>query len=535
LVLDAHARRLIPYLADAVPGWFKAVMSVYDSSGNEVAYDDDYHFQIDPVIFFKPPADGEYKVTIRDSIYRGREDFVYRIAVGELPFVTRVWPMGGRIGTPQTVDLIGYNLPATRLALNTHSGTESLRQGWLGKGQLVLNPIRYAVDTLPEVDDAGANGTLDHAQPIALGTVVNGVINQPGEVHAYRFEARAGTPVVLDVEARRLGSLLDSVVRLFDAHGKLVGWNDDAPDPEQGVALSPVTGNQIILRYADSYLLTKLPADGSYFVTIADVQHHGGPDYGYRLRVSLPQPDFALRVTPSTLNCGPNQVVEVVAHVVRRDGFDGEVEVTLDDGPPGSTLIGGVVPAGRNEIRMTYCAPDKPVFGAQPLHFSGHSTIGTSYVTRPGQPAEDWEEAFLYRHINPTQELLVNIHNRRRFTPPVLYGDYHRLSVPVGGTAQLVVRTGPKFNLQGLHFELSDPPKGVTLEETKIVAGGLGLIFKADAKAKAGFSDNLIVEVFNDPVQGDGKRRAARYSLGIMPAVPIQLVAPGTPATPAKK
>ena len=47
-------------MADAVPGWFQPVMAVYDAHGKEVAYDDDYRFKPDPVIFFEVPKDGEY-------------------------------------------------------------------------------------------------------------------------------------------------------------------------------------------------------------------------------------------------------------------------------------------------------------------------------------------------------------------------------------------------------------------------------------------------------------------------------------------
>ena len=32
-MMEAHARRLIPYLADAVPGWFQATMALYDAWG----------------------------------------------------------------------------------------------------------------------------------------------------------------------------------------------------------------------------------------------------------------------------------------------------------------------------------------------------------------------------------------------------------------------------------------------------------------------------------------------------------------------
>ena len=111
LVLAASARELIPYLADAVPGWFQAVLALYDSKGNEVAYADAFGFRQDPVIYYEVPEDGEYVVEIHDSIYRGREDFVYRITIGEMPFVTGVFPLGGRAGTQVTVELKGWNLP----------------------------------------------------------------------------------------------------------------------------------------------------------------------------------------------------------------------------------------------------------------------------------------------------------------------------------------------------------------------------------------------------------------------------------------
>ena len=99
LVLEVQARSLIPYLADAVPGWFQATLAVYDTAGHELAFADDYRFNPDPVLLFEVPDNGEYQLEIRNALYRGREDFVYRIAVGESPFVTQVFPLGGRSGT----------------------------------------------------------------------------------------------------------------------------------------------------------------------------------------------------------------------------------------------------------------------------------------------------------------------------------------------------------------------------------------------------------------------------------------------------
>ena len=98
LIIAANARSLIPYLADAVPGWFESVLTIYDAKGKELASGERFHFQPDPVIHFEVPRDGEYTVEIHDSIFRGREDFVYRLAIGELPFVTGIFPLGGKLG-----------------------------------------------------------------------------------------------------------------------------------------------------------------------------------------------------------------------------------------------------------------------------------------------------------------------------------------------------------------------------------------------------------------------------------------------------
>ena len=63
---------------------------------------------------YKIPEDGQYVIEIKDAIYRGRPDFVYRLAVGELPFVTSIFPLGGRAGTQTTVELRAGTCPSTR-------------------------------------------------------------------------------------------------------------------------------------------------------------------------------------------------------------------------------------------------------------------------------------------------------------------------------------------------------------------------------------------------------------------------------------
>lgn len=70
LVFVVGARALIPYLADAVPGWFQATLALRGPDGKEVAYVDDFRFEPDPVLAYDIPADGRYTIEIRDAIDR---------------------------------------------------------------------------------------------------------------------------------------------------------------------------------------------------------------------------------------------------------------------------------------------------------------------------------------------------------------------------------------------------------------------------------------------------------------------------------
>ncbi len=126
LVISAKARELVPYVADGVPGWFQAVLRLRDANGKEVAYDDDFRFNPDPVIYFEVPEDGEYVLTINEALFRGRESFVYRITVDELPFVTSIFPLGrpcGRAGQ----DRDGRLEPGKGDALATSPGRQARR------------------------------------------------------------------------------------------------------------------------------------------------------------------------------------------------------------------------------------------------------------------------------------------------------------------------------------------------------------------------------------------------------------------------
>jgi len=520
LVAHVSARELVPYLADAVPGWFQATLSLSDANGNEVAYTDDYRFHPDPVVQYQIPADGEYVLEIKDSIYRGREDFVYRIALGPLPFVTSIFPLGGRVGQKTAVEIHGWNLPRTGMLLDASSKGPGIMPVSVWKNKRTSNTVPFALDTLPESLESEPNSAPRGAQKIKLPLIVNGRIGRVGDVDVFSFTGRAGDQVVAEVHARRLDSPLDSLLKLTDAKGKLLAVNDDHEDKGAGLTT----------HQADSRLTVKLPADGTYLVHLSDTQNKGGSAHAYRLRVSLPRPDFALCVVPSGISARAGMSVPITVYALRKDGYAGAISLKLTGQAQGFTLGGGVIPPGQDKVRLTLTVPQTTRRGLTKLDLEGLGVVGGQTIVRRAVPAEDMMQAFLYRHLVPARNWVATVTGKARYGSgmkvlargPVELSAAHPTRVRV---------SGPKGQfMKQVKLALNEPPKGITI--TKVAPdpqGGLAFEVSVNGKeAKVGLRGNLIVDAFMEytPRSKDGKARPKRRTaLGALPAIQFEVVA----------
>lgn len=407
LVLSTQARQLIPYIADAVPGWFQPVLTLFDSTGREVAFADDYRFSPDPVILYQVEHDGEYVAEIRDSIYRGREDFIYRIAMGELPFITSIFPLGRTAEAVLPPSVEGWNLDDAGLrvlpALAAGGYTAAVQR--MG---VTSNRVPFVIERLPDAVEAEPNNVIAAAQKITLPVVVNGRIDRRNDVDVFCFTGKARTTVVVDIEARRLDSPLDSVVKITDAAGTVIAFNDDREDLTAGANTHP----------ADSSLRATLPADGEYFVHIADTARQGGEEYGYRARISTPQPDFELRVAPSSLGLAMNTATGVNVYVARKDGFAAPIKIALKDPPAGLTAAPITLTGTQSVARLNLKAGPKPTNQPVVVTVTGSAKIGEEEVVREAIATEDRMQAFLWRHLVPASELQVLVFDPRHQPTP---------------------------------------------------------------------------------------------------------------------
>lgn len=395
LVISVKARDLVPYVADGVPGWFQAVLRLRDANGRELAYDDDFRFNPDPMIFFEVPDDGEYVLTINEALFRGRESFVYRITVSELPCVTSIFPLGGRVGEPVKLEMDGWNLDKTTLTPPPKDAKPGQYLLAATDGKVVSNYVPFALDTLPECMEKEPNDEPAKAQKVTLPIIINGRADRPGDWDVFEVEGKAGETIVAEVYARRLGSPLDSFLKVTSADGKIIALNDDHFDAASGLNTD----------HADSYVMVKLPADGKYFVHLADTRRHSGKEYAYRLRISQPQPDFVLRLMPSRLNMPNKGSASVTVYAMRKDGFDGPIKLSFKDLPAGFESSGSTLAAkqevGSISLKTSLTAMEMPVN----VTVVGTAKVGDREIVQEAVPSEDKMQAFLWRHLLPADTL----------------------------------------------------------------------------------------------------------------------------------
>ncbi len=156
---------------------------------------------------------GVYYIRISDYEEGGSSRHFYRIKLGKFPLVLAAYPLGLRKGAEQRIALTGFNLGEGWIAVRGEPSPEDpwsviLRPKFAaGKA---FNRLTLALGDEPEVDSTAA-------QRLQPPVTVNGRLIAPKA--DFRFQARQGEKLILEVNANRLGSPLDSLLEILDAHG----------------------------------------------------------------------------------------------------------------------------------------------------------------------------------------------------------------------------------------------------------------------------------------------------------------------------
>jgi WD40 repeat protein len=204
-----------------------AVVSLVDDHGKTIAEVSSDEGAADPTLTATLPHDGTYALRIADADYSGSGNHFYRISAGPDPYVTRVFPLGVERGKSAKIEVSGLNLAGVSsvpmpIGLDSEAGSIRGVGIPLPGGTWPFNARTVVAADGPQHVESEPNDAFAAAQAMSVPGGVSGRIGRDGDADFYRFPARKGETLIIEVFGRRLGTAIDTSIEILDAAGKPV-------------------------------------------------------------------------------------------------------------------------------------------------------------------------------------------------------------------------------------------------------------------------------------------------------------------------
>lgn len=317
---------------------------------------------------FTAPEDGAYQVRIHDIGFGGLQHYVYRLTITAGVVVDGAYPLGGRAGETIEFELSGQNLPATPTPIKLTAAAGELQRHRLRVGELESNVFWLDVGDAPEQLENEPNDSPAAAASFQPPATLNGRIGQPGDVDHWRFTAKAGELLRFEVKAGRLGSPLDSVLKILDAEGRRLAENDDLDQ-----------------NNSDSLLRWKAPAVGQYVLAVSErFSQRGGPEFAYRLHVAPDEGagDFQLQLPTDALIVERGGEVKFKLSASRSGGFKEPIVISVAGLPAGVTAENVTLAANKNDAQLVFKAAETAKIDATNVVIEGTAKTGEATLVR---------------------------------------------------------------------------------------------------------------------------------------------------------
>lgn len=254
----------------------------------------------DPTLWFEVKTSGRHRLKIHDARYWGHQSYVYRLTLKTGPHPTSIFPLGGRRGELIEAKVEGLNMESE--AISVELATENSMMSIESNGR----QLHLHVDELSEIMEG-------EGSELIIPSIANGQIMKPGEVDSWFVDLGAKEMIQLEIIAAQVGSRLDSSLKVIDpATERQITVNDDK-----------------IAGQLDSVVTFTAPKAGRYEIQVADqYPSRGGADFGYRLKVTKPDPhDFRLTLNKAHINVTAQQLPEEGTKPTRVRGKGVEIEM----------------------------------------------------------------------------------------------------------------------------------------------------------------------------------------------------------------
>lgn len=424
-----------------------AVVIVADAAGRDLLVE-----RRGGVLDFAVPDDGRYVIKVHELTFKGGVEYFYRLGLWELPAGAPI------VRQPSTKTVNSFSWPPQGLAIQA------------------------------ELAEVEPNNIAGKAQKITLPCDIAGSFFPAADVDLFEFEAKKGEEWWVEVASERFGLptdpavLVQQVVRTPEGE-KLtdVAEFSDIPSPVK-VSSNGYAYDGPPYNAGTSDVLGKLviKEDGLYRLQLTDL--FGGtrsnPRNIYRMVIRKAAPDFALvswalhmelrngdrnaLSKPISLRGGATMALEVIA--MRRDGFDGDIDLVMEGLPEGVSAQGLKIPAGQSRGLMLISAHQNAPRAIGSANFLGKAIINGAAVVRTCRLASmSWPIPDAWNEV-PVPRLMADV-------PVSVSGlEFTPLSVAPAAKEMLQVTAGEKLTIP-LAITRRSEFSGATMELRTIGAG----------------------------------------------------------------
>ena len=320
--------------------------------------------QTDSRLIYTFKEAGDYLLEIRDTLWRGGDDFWYRLRVGDFPCATTPYPLSVRRGTQESISFAGpVSSPALPFELVAPLDEFATALPLTPRNSVGLAgwPVFLGVSKLEERVEREPNNDLAHANRIAVPGAISGRLLETSDVDCFTFAAKKGQRLNIDVQSLEWNSPTEVYMVVKDAKGTQIA----AGNPQVGQTIDFTA-----------------PADGDFTVVIEHLLTWNGPAETYRLVVVPHEPGFDLSLTSDRIDIPSGGLAAIPLTVARRE-YNGPIDLQIMS--PAGIRGHAVVPAGAVTATLFAQAADDMPLGAYSLQVRGSASISGRIFVQPAR------------------------------------------------------------------------------------------------------------------------------------------------------
>ncbi|HUQ93327.1 MAG TPA: PPC domain-containing protein [Bryobacteraceae bacterium] len=516
---EAGQTIILDLIATRAASPLDATLAVTDARGNELDFADDVYIHHDPYLSFTARETGDYIARVSGTGESGSKFSAYRLIIGRVPHVLRMLPAGVRRGAAQDITLYGLNLDLARhvevagvAGQIVDRAPERLTVRFqlpsrtaTGQGTLIVDQLQGIPVMISDLEERVPTSVRSRGepQPVRIPVAVTGTLDRRRARHFYRFHAAGGQRLAFEIQAMRLGYLLDPAIAIYDPEGRQIAFQDE-PAPQNGKEPPQL----------DPYLVYTFEKAGVYTAMVRDSAERGDANYVYRLSIAPVEPDFEFTVRTPSLTLYRGQTNPLPVRVRRVGGWNMPVEIEAETPPAGITIEKSMAAPkntptkdtcgrdlwldGTNVELVVKVARDAPL-GVHPIRLRARG----GPIQHPATVLFRWGAVGKITGPVEDQTLIATVAD----LPPLLLDPPEKLSITPGKPARLRVlvtrfggaaaplRIEPEFPVDGLSFENNELAAGATQVELRVTAAANAKPGSFRLKAGDAISPKIEVEI----------------------------------------